>query len=61
VVRPRGTQHFDDTYGLRTYDEKQWRDLIKRSRLDHAGSFDAFAQPRENRTLNYQLEVLRKT
>ena len=61
VERPSGLQHFDDTYGLRTYDEKQWRNLVKRSRLDHVGSFDAFAQPREGRTLNYQLEVLRKT
>ena len=59
VQRPRGIQHYDDTYGLRTYDEKQWRDLIKRSRLEHAGSFDAFASPVEGRVLNYQLEVLR--
>jgi hypothetical protein len=61
VERPRGVRHFDDTYGLRTYDEKQWRNLVGRSRLDHAGSFDAFAQPLEGRNLNYQLEVLRKT
>jgi len=59
VKRPGGIQHHDDTYGLRTYDVKQWRALIKRSRLDHAGSFDAFAEPVEERGLNYQLEVLR--
>ena len=60
VTRPRGTEHFDDTYGLRTFDKKQWRDLVKRSRLEHAGSFDAFAAPVEDRTLNYQLDVLRR-
>lgn len=60
VERPRGTEHFDDTYGLRTFDQKQWRDLIGRSRLEHAGSFDAFAEPAGERTLNYQLEVLRR-
>jgi len=59
VERPRGTEHFDDTYDLRTYDIKQWRDLIEKSRLDHAGSFDAFARPRTGRVLTYQLEVLR--
>lgn len=60
VERPRGTEHFDDSYGLRTFDQKQWRDLVRRSRLDHVGSFDAFAEPVENRVLNYQLEVLTK-
>ena len=61
VERPRETRHFDDTYDLRCYDEKQWRDLVGRSRLDHAGSFDAFAEPREGRAPAYQLEVLRKS
>ena len=58
VERPRGTEHFDDTYDLRCYDQKQWRNLIVKSRLDHAGSFDAFARPRAGRVLAYQLEVL---
>ena len=59
VERPNRTEHFDDTYDLRCYDQKQWRDLIAKSRLDHAGSFDAFARPRAGRVLAYQLEVLR--
>lgn len=59
VKRPNRTEHFDDTYDLRTYDMKQWRDLIGKSRLDHVGSFDAFARPRAGRVLAYQLEVLR--
>ncbi len=60
VEGPNKTEHFDDTYDLRTYDTKQWRDLIGKSRLDHAGSFDAFARPLKGRVLAYQLEVLRK-
>ena len=60
VERPHDTQHFDDTYGLRTYDEKQWRALIRRSPLERAGSFDAFGDPLEGRVLNYQLEALRR-
>ncbi len=60
VVRPNRTEHFDDTYDLRTYDTKQWRDLVGKSRLDHVGSFDAFARPLDGRVLAYQLEVLRK-
>jgi len=60
VERPRGTEHFDDTYGLRTYDKKQWRNLVKRSRLEHVGSFDAFAEPLDGHTPAYQLEVLTK-
>jgi hypothetical protein len=61
VVRPRGVEHYDDSYDLRCYGPKQWRDLLRRSCLVHAGSFDAFASPLEGRVLNYQLEVLRKT
>lgn len=61
VTRPRGTEHFDDTYGLRTFDQKQWRNLVKRSRLELVGSFDAFAEPVECRALSYQLEVLRRS
>jgi SAM-dependent methyltransferase len=60
VEGPNRTEHFDDTYDLRTYDTKQWRDLIGKSRLDHVGSFDAFARPLDGRVLAYQLEVLRK-
>jgi SAM-dependent methyltransferase len=60
VTRPTSETHFDDTYDLRTYDRKQWRDLMERSRLEHVGSFDAFARPQEDRFLSYQLEVLRR-
>jgi len=60
VSRPRGEEHFDDAYDLRTYDAAQWRRLVRRSDLDHAGSFDARGRPRGDRTLPYQLEALRR-
>ncbi len=60
VTRPRGTEHFDDTYDLRTYDKKQWHQLIKKTTLTHAGSFDATGTDLGDRHLPYQLEVLRK-
>lgn len=60
ITRPRGTEHRDATYDLRTYDEKQWRALVKRSPLVRAGGFDAFGDPLDGRALNYQLEALQK-
>jgi hypothetical protein len=60
VVRPRGSEHFDDTYDLRTYDKTQWHRLIKKSTLTHAGSFDAAGTDLGERLLPYQLEVLQK-
>jgi SAM-dependent methyltransferase len=60
IVRPRGTEHRDAVYDLRTYDRKQWRALVKRSPLEIAGSFDAFGDPLAGRVLNYQLEALRR-
>ncbi len=58
VTRPRGEEHFDDTYDLRTYDQEQWREIIKKSSLKHAGSFDAWGKPLGGRVLPYQLEAL---
>ncbi len=58
VTRPRGEDHFDDSYGLRTYDKNQWLELVGRSRLNHGGSFDAWGKELKQRVLPYQLEVL---
>ncbi len=58
VSRPSGEAHFDDSYGIRTYDGKQWRDLVGKSGLKHVGSFDAWGQPLGDRVLPYQLEAL---
>lgn len=60
VTRPRGQEHFDDRYDLRTYDQQQWQDLIRSSALEHAGGFDAFGDRLGDRVLPYQLEVLRR-
>jgi len=61
VTRPRGSEHFDDTYDLRTFDLGQWQNLVKKSALIHAGSFDATGTDLGERILPYQLEVLQKT
>ncbi len=58
VSRPRGEDHFDDSYGLRTYDKDQWLELVGRSPLKHAGSFDGWGVALGQRVLPYQLEVL---
>lgn len=58
VTRPRGTEHFDDSYDLRTFTHDQWRDLIGSSALGHLGSFDAKGRPTDRSDLPYQLEVL---
>ncbi len=58
VTRPRGEEHYDDAYDLRTYDAAQWRQLIAHSKLKLVGSFDALGQPLGERALPYQLEAL---
>jgi SAM-dependent methyltransferase len=58
VTRPSGEEHYDDRYDLRTYDRRQWRNLVAKSGLRHAGSFDAWGKDLGDRTLPYQLEVL---
>lgn len=58
VTRPKGEEHFDDFYDLRTYNTTQWRQLIAKSKLKCAGSFDASGKPLADRSLPYQLEVL---
>jgi len=60
ITRPRGAEHRDATYDLRTYDKKQWRALVRKSALEHAGSFDGTGLPLKDRALPYQLEVLRR-
>jgi len=59
VTRPSGEEHFDDAYDLRTYDRAQWQELISQSKLKWCGSFDASGKALGERTLPYQLEVLK--
>ncbi len=58
VTRPRGQEHFDDRYDLRTYSREEWDTLIAGSALRHVGSFDAFGQPLGERLAPFQWEVL---
>ncbi len=60
VTRPGRTDHLDDAYDLRCYDDAQWRRLVGRSALVHAGSFDARGRPLPPGTWPYQLEALRR-
>lgn len=60
ITRPRGIEHRDATYDLRSYDKRQWRALIRKSDLEHAGSFDGLGRPLGERALPYHLEVLRR-
>ena len=58
IDRPRGTEHRDHRYQLRTYDQRQWASLLARSALRSIASLDAKGQPRRDAQLPYQLEVL---
>ena len=58
VERPSGEEHIDDIYELRSYDQKQWRDLVSRSRLELVDSFGGDGQPLADHFPPYQLEVL---
>jgi SAM-dependent methyltransferase len=58
VARPRGSEHRDERYELRCYDEGQWERLVRGSALRRVGSFDAKGRPVAVRVLTYQVEVL---
>ncbi len=59
VTRPTGEQHFDDTYDLHCCDRAQWHRLLRRAPVTWVASCDAKGRPLGERTLPYQLEVLR--
>jgi SAM-dependent methyltransferase len=59
VERPGATEHLDDAYDLRCYDQRQWRALLRKAPLEHAGSFDARGRPLPAGIWPYQLEALR--
>ena len=58
VRRPRGAEHHDDRYGLRTYDTAQWRRAVGRSALRRVASRDGLGRPLPEGPANYQLEIL---
>lgn len=59
VERPRGVEHLDEAYELRTYTDRQWTRLLAGGPLERATVLDRFGRPRDGRGLAYQLEVLR--
>ncbi len=58
VERPSSTTHIDGRFDLRTYDEKQWLALLRRSALRRVAVLDAKGETRRDQWLAYQMEVL---
>lgn len=58
VARPRGVEHRNDAYDLRTYSEIEWADLIRSAGWKRRGSFDAAGRPLAACPAPYQLEAL---
>lgn len=59
VTRPRGQEHFDDSYDLHCLDQQQWRRVLRRAEVAHVASCDGTGRPIVDRILPYQFEVLR--
>lgn len=59
VTRPRGEEHFDDTYDLHCCDERQWRRVLQQAQAERVASCDATGRELAGRIVPYQLEVLR--
>jgi SAM-dependent methyltransferase len=60
VERPGSTDHLDDAYDLRCYDQRQWLALLRKAPLEHAGSFNALGRDLPPGIWPYQLEALRR-
>ena len=60
IERPRGVEHLDLLYELRTYTEREWLAALGRSPLKRAASLDMRGRPRDGRDLPYQYELLIK-
>lgn len=58
VTRPSGEEHIPSSYTLRTYNEKQWRDIIERSPLRVIGIVDQLGEPTEPEEPGYAIWVL---
>ncbi len=59
IRRPRGGEYRDCSYWLRSYDESQWKSLVRRSPFDRVASLDDEGRAVGESLLDYQLEVLR--
>lgn len=58
VTRPRGDEHFDDTYDLRCYDRGQWKRLLASSAMRLVATFNARGRQHRESPLPYQLDLL---
>ena len=58
VSRPRGEEHVDSVYDLRSYDERQWRRVIDDAPLTLLGTVDEHARDLEPAPMSYAVWVL---
>ncbi|MEM1184722.1 MAG: class I SAM-dependent methyltransferase [Planctomycetota bacterium] len=58
--RPRGTEHFDSSYGLRTYSLGQWYDAIGASPFTLGGVVDEWGEDCDPVECGYRIYVLEK-
>jgi len=58
IRRPRGEEHRDARFRLRSFDRDEWRALIERSALFRVASLDAAGEARGERIVSYQFEIL---
>lgn len=59
VRRPSGTTHYDDSYGLRSYNLAQWRSIIARAGFTTVATIDEHGEDVPVREPGYALHVLR--
>ncbi|MCW5767882.1 MAG: class I SAM-dependent methyltransferase [Phycisphaeraceae bacterium] len=59
VRGPKGDAHFDDAYGLRSYDLRQWREITSRAGLECIAVIDEQGQDIEIREPGYAIHAFR--
>lgn len=60
VERPRGTEHHDSAYGLRSYSLSEWLDAIAASDLELAGVVDESGEDCDPVECGYRIYVLNR-
>jgi SAM-dependent methyltransferase len=60
IQRPSGTQHRNDRYGLRCYDKRQWRALIRKSALEILEVTSDAGEPLKDFNGSYFLYLLQR-
>jgi SAM-dependent methyltransferase len=58
ISRPRGQEHRDDLFALRSYTPRQWVNLLERSALQRVASLDGRGRPLAAGLPPYQIELL---